>query len=383
MIIGGGPAGLSVAKAYRDHGGSGEVVILSADTALPYNRPPLSKDYLQGEMADSELGMESQQFFADAHIEVRLDALVTELDPLEHVLRIAQAEALAYTWCVLATGSSAQRIQVENAHLPGIYTLRTLADGRRLADAAVDAKRATVIGSGFIGCEVAASLSLLGLDVTLVTQEELPQQQRLGEYVGRQIADWLEGHGVELVLDQQLAAVGEDATTVHLDDRVIEADIIVMAVGASPNVELAEKAGLMMRQGRVVTDARMRTSARDVYAVGDIALAVNGLVNRPVAVEHWGEALAMGEVAGTNIAGEPAEWAQAPGFWSAIGDRTLKYVAWGDGFTDIDVREHADGGFTVWYGRDGVVVGTLTSDADDDYERGRELIERGASTSEI
>jgi 3-phenylpropionate/trans-cinnamate dioxygenase ferredoxin reductase subunit len=383
VIIGGGPAGLSAAKGYRDHGGAGEVVILSADAALPYNRPPLSKDFLQGEMPDSELGMEDQRFFDDSRIEVRLDALVTRLDPAAHLVQIAGSEPLTYTWCVLATGSSAQRITVDNAHLPGIHTLRSLADGRRLAQDAADAKRATVIGSGFIGCEVAASLSLLGVEVTLVTQEELPQQKRLGDYAGRRIADWLEGHGVELVLDSKLAAVGHDATTVHLDDREIEADFIVMAAGAAPNVELAEAAGLLMDGGRICTDSRMRTSAPDVYAVGDIAFAVNEVVNRRLPVEHWGEAMAMGEVAGTTIAGHDAAWAQAPGFWSSIGEHTLKYVAWGDGFTDIDVREHPDGGFTVWYSTDGVLVGALTSAADDDYERGRELIERGASVSDI
>lgn len=383
VIIGGGPAGLSAAKAYRDHGGDGEVVILSADTALPYNRPPLSKDFLQGDTADAELGMENEKFFVDSRIDVRLDALVTALDPDAHLVQISGGESLNYTWCVLATGSSAIRIPVDNAHLPGIHTLRSLTDGRRLADAAADAKRATVIGSGFIGCEVAASLSILGLHVILVTQEVLPQQKRLGQYVGRQIADWLEGHGVELVLDSQLAAVGHDATTVHVDDREIQADFIVLAAGASPNVELAEEAGLAVDQGRVLTDARMRTSASDVYAVGDIALAVNGVVNRRLPVEHWGEAMAMGEVAGTNIAGSHAEWAQAPGFWSSIGEHVLKYVAWGDGFTDTDVREHADGGFTVWYSTDGVLVGALTSEADDDYERGRELIERGARRLEI
>ncbi len=357
--------------------------MLSADTALPYNRPPLSKDFLQGETLDSELGLEDQKFFVDSRIEVRLDALVTGLDPVGHQVQIAGSEPLRYTWCVLATGSSAQRINVDNAHLPGILTLRSLADGRRLAGAAAEAKRATVIGSGFIGCEVAASLSLLGLEVILVTQEELPQQTRLGDYAGRRIADWLEGYGVELLLDRQLAAVGHDATTVHLDDREIEADFIVMAAGASPNVELAEAAGLAMDRGRVLTDDRMRTSVLDVYAVGDIALAVNGVVNRRLPVEHWGEAMAMGEVAGTTIAGDDAAWAQAPGFWSSIGEHTLKYVAWGDGFTDTDVREHADGGFTVWYSTDGVVVGTLTSEADDDYERGRALIESGAAVSEI
>jgi len=383
VIIGGGPAGLSAAQAYRERGGRGEVLLLTADHALPYHRPPLSKDFLQGTTDDSELAMEEAAFFDEQDITVRLNTVVAELDPAAHLVRLADGETLTYTSCVLATGSSALRIPVDNAHLPGIFTLRSLSDARRLTEAASTAARATVIGSGFIGCEVAASLSLLGVKVILVTAEELPQQQRLGDFAGRQIAGWLRDYGVELVLDSALAAVGHDATTVHLDDREIQADLVVMAAGASPNVELAEKAGLAMENGRIVTDDRMRTSAPDVYAAGDIVRAHNGAAGRSLAVEHWGEAMAMGETAGANVAGEPATWAQAPGFWSTIGDRTLKYVAWGDGFSDTDVRQHPGGGFTVWYSQDQVVVGVLTYDADDDYERGRELVERGAPITAI
>ncbi|MET1007992.1 MAG: FAD-dependent oxidoreductase [Propionibacteriaceae bacterium] len=383
VIIGGGPAGLAAAQAYRERGGQGEVVMLTADHALPYNRPPLSKDFLQGTTDDSDLALEEAAFFEERDIEVRLNTLVAELDPAAHQVRLADGDVLTYTMCILATGSSALRIPVDNAHLPGIYTLRSLSDARRLTEVASTASRATVIGSGFIGCEVAASLSLLGVKVILVTQENLPQQQRLGDFVGQKISGWLRGYGVELVLDSALAAVGHDATTVHLDDREIEADFLVMAAGASPNVELGEKAGLAMEGGRIATDDRMRTSAPDVYAVGDIVHAHNGAAGRSLTVEHWGEAMAMGETAGANAAGEPATWSQAPGFWSTIGDRTLKYVAWGDGFSETDVREHPGGGFTVWYSQDQVVVGVLTYNADDDYERGRELIERGAPVTAI
>jgi NADPH-dependent 2,4-dienoyl-CoA reductase/sulfur reductase-like enzyme len=383
VIIGGGPAGLSAAKSYRDCGGLGEVVMLSADEALPYNRPPLSKEFLQGTMSEAGLDLEQDHFYADNGVDVRLNTRVIALRPEQHEIVTVGSGSLSYTGCVLATGSSALRLGVGGADHPRIFTLRTLADARRLAEAAASANRVTVIGSGFIGCEVAASLSMRGLDVVLVTQESLPQQQRLGDHAGSMIAGWLDGHGVELVLDSELREVSQDSTLVHLDDRMIKSDLIVLAAGAVPNVQLAAKAGLVLDEGRIRTDQHMQTSAADVYAVGDIARAFNPAAGRHLTVEHWGEALAMGEVAGSHFAGARAAWTQAPGFWSTIGDRTLKYVAWGDGFDTAHVRSHGNGAFSVWYSTGGVVVGALTHEADTDYERARELVERAAPDSAI
>jgi NADPH-dependent 2,4-dienoyl-CoA reductase/sulfur reductase-like enzyme len=203
-----------------------------------------------------------------------------------------------------------------------------------------------VIGSGFIGCEAAASLAIKGLDVTLVTDEDIPHQARLGEAAGRRIAGWLLALGVTL-------RTGTKATEGTL-----------MAVGVESE--------------RIPVDAGMRTSRDGVYAAGDLVSAHNASAGRPLAVEHWGEALNMGEIAGRNAAGEDRAWDVAPGFWSTIGTHTLKYAAWGDGFDEARMVEHARGAFTVWYGREGTTVGVLTHDRDEDYERGKSLVETGA-----
>ncbi len=171
---------------------------------------------------------------------------------------------------------------------------------------------------------------------------------------------------------------GEGGRAVIVDGAEIPSEVTVVATGVRPRIDLAEDAGLDMEAGRVRTDASMRTSARDVFAVGDIALAENPRAGRRLAVEHWGEALAHGEVAGRVLAGADARWDQAPGFWSTIGERTLKYVAWGDGHDEVRLDRGDDGSFTAWYGRDGAVVGVLTHGRDGDYERGRELVESGA-----
>jgi 3-phenylpropionate/trans-cinnamate dioxygenase ferredoxin reductase component len=334
VIVGGGPAALAAARGYRDAGGDGEVTLLTRELALPYLRPALSKEYLRGEVDEPSLILEPPEWYAEHGIEVRLGATMTAVGD---VVELTDGTAIPFDVCILATGARPRRL------FDGPRTLRSLADARELAKLQ---GRATVIGSGFIGCEAAASLAMKGLEVTLVTDEDVPHQARLGEAAGRRISAWLQGLGVTL-------RTGTEATEGTL-----------MAVG--------------IESERIAVDAGMRTSRENVYAAGDLVRAHNASAGRPLAVEHWGEALNMGEIAGRNAAGEDRVWDVAPGFWSTIGTRTLKYAAWGDGFDEARMDEHAHGAFTVWYGRDGVTVGVLTHGRDADYERGRSLVETGA-----
>jgi 3-phenylpropionate/trans-cinnamate dioxygenase ferredoxin reductase subunit len=334
VIVGGGPAALAAARGYREAGGDGDVTMLTRELVLPYTRPALSKEYLRGEVDEASLALEPPEWYADHGVEVRLG---TTMAAVGDDVELTDGTTIPFDACVLATGARPRRL------FDGPLTLRSLADARELA------KRqgsATVIGSGFIGCEAAASLAMKGLDVTLVTDEDIPHRARLGEAAGQRIAGWLLALGVKL-------RTGAKATEGTL-----------MAVG--------------IESERIPVDAGMRTSREAVYAVGDLVSAHNASAGRPLAVEHWGEALNMGEIAGRNAAGEDRVWDVAPGFWSTIGTHTLKYAAWGDGFDDARMVEHADGAFTVWYGREGTTVGVLTHDRDEDYERGKPLVEMGA-----
>ncbi len=373
-IVGGGPAGLEAARAYRDAGGDGPVTMLTAEAAAPYVRPLLSKELLRGETDDAAL--EEESWFSDNDVELRREATVEALDPAERRLRLAGGEELAFDACVLATGSEPLRLPVPGADDPGILNLRSLHDARVLRSRAEEARSAIVIGSGFIGCEAAASLAMRGLRVTLVSDEHVVHAARLGEEAGRRITDWLAELGVALRLGAPVQSVG--AGRVHLPGAPpVEADLVLFAVGVRPRGELAEAAGLELPDGRIVTDEHRRTSADAVYAAGDVALARNAAAGRRLPVEHWGEALNQGAVAGARAAGGDAVWDAAPGFWSTIGDRTLKHVAWGDGFDEARMVVHPGGAFTVWYGSDGTAVGVLAHERDEDYERGRELIEQG------
>jgi 3-phenylpropionate/trans-cinnamate dioxygenase ferredoxin reductase component len=358
VIVGGGPAGLAAARGYRDAGGEGAVAMVAAEHDPPYMRPALSKEFLRGETED--IALEA----SDLDVDLRLGAEATALDPAARTVT-AGGETLGYDACVLAMGAEPARLPVPGAERA--MTLRSLESARELRGRAADCTAATVIGSGFIGCEAAASLAMQGLRVTLCSDEPVPQLARLGEQAGRRIAGWLAELGVALELDEAVEEIPAPG----------ERELVLMAAGIRPRSGLAVAAGLATEDDRIVTDERMRTSAEGVYAAGDVALARNAAAGRRLPVEHWGEALNQGEVAGRNAAGEAATWSAAPGFWSSIGDKALKHVAWGDGFDEARFVSHAGDAFTVWYGRGGIAVGVLTHDADDDYERGRELIERG------
>jgi 3-phenylpropionate/trans-cinnamate dioxygenase ferredoxin reductase subunit len=377
VIIGTGPAGLAAARGYRDAGGEGPVTLIGAEQHLPYSRPPLTKEFLRGELERAELALEEASWFAERSVELRLGVRAAEIDPDVGEVRLADGQTVSADACVLATGSRPQRLPVPGADDGNVLEMRLLGDSERLIERAQSAASAVVIGSGFIGCEAAASLAMRGLDVTLVSAEPVPQAERLGAEAGARIAGWLREAGVTLILDAEVEAI-EDARRVRVSGRPeLDADVVLLATGVVPNGELAAATGIELHYGAVPTDAAMRTQNPFLSAAGDVAWALNRSAGRRLRVEHWGDALAQGVLAGRALAGEEAEWDEVPGFWSTIGSHTLKYAAWGDGFDEDRLVDHGDGAFTIWYARDGVAVGVLTHERDEDYERGRELIARG------
>jgi 3-phenylpropionate/trans-cinnamate dioxygenase ferredoxin reductase subunit len=384
VIVGGGPAGLSVARAYRETGGHGRIILLTAEPYSPYRRPPLTKEYLRGEISRDELPIESPRWYEENGVELRTTTLVTELDRNRSVVETENGEEVPYDSLVLSTGSEPLRLPVPGADDPEVLVMRTIENSERLQSRASEGSQVVIVGSGFIGCEAAASLSLRGAEVILVSQEEGPQRERLGEDVSRCIQGWLEGYGVDLRMGADVESIERrhDGFEIAVTDRdSISGQTVLLATGVKPRTPLAEEAGLEMERGGIVTDSSMRTSASGIFAVGDIAFAMNEAVGRRQKVEHWGDALNHGRVAGTVLAGGEAVWREAPGFWSTVGDKTLKYWAWSGGWDEAKfVRKDGPDSvaFAVWYGKEGVTVGVLAHNADEDYEEGRKLVERGA-----
>ena len=255
--------------------------------------------------------------------------------------------------------------------------MRTLDDGLQLRLAAQAASRAVVVGAGFIACEAAASLATRGLDTVLAAPEELPQAHRLGERAGDLIATLLCEAGVELRLGAELESIVPRWRVRLAGGEELAADLVLLGTGVAPCSELAAAAGLDVEDGAVLVDASMRSSDPAVLAVGDIAAAVHAQAGRRLRVEHWGDALAHGEVAGRTLAGEDAAWTTAPGFWTTIGEHTLKYSAWGDGFDEARVEAEDDGHVVIRYLQAGREVGILTLGDDDAYEAAQKRLEDG------
>jgi len=376
VVIGGGPAGLGVARAYRDAGGDAELTLVCEEADAPYQRPPLTKAYLRGEMRREELALEPPAWFIERRVTLHLGSPASEIRPERSEVVLQDGSRLAAGVCVLATGSRPIRPSIDGAEHPDVLVMRSVGDGERLR-ARGCAASAIVIGSGFIGCEAAVSLASRGLTVTMLSAESAPQVRRLGEAAGERLAEWLREAGVTLWSGVEVEAI-EDARRVRLSDGgAYEAEIVLLAAGAAPEAGLAARAGLELDDGALPVDAAMRSGHPFVLAAGDVASAENRTAGRRLRVEHWGDAIAQGKIAGRSLAGIDAAWDEVPGFWSEIGSRTLKYAAWGDGFDDAQLVEHDDAAFTVWYTRDGVAVGVLTHECDADYERGRLLIARG------
>ena len=367
IVVGSGPAGVAAAESFREHNTSGRVRILTTDRDLPYARPPLSKEYLRGQTDD--VGLHPQQWFDDKTIELVHNTAVDALDLAERSVR-AGDRRFRYDALILACGAAPVA-----PPMPGgarARLLRSLADAAALREAAKDASTAVVIGAGFIGCEAAASLALRGMSVTLVAPETLPQEARLGSAAAERLRELVIQAGARYVGGVAVEEIND--VGLRLDNGVtIDCDLILAATGVTPQHRLAADAGLDVRDSRIVVDTHMSTSTKGVYAAGDVALARHAAAGRHLAIEHWQDATDQGAIAGTSAAGKRATWDGVPGFWSTIGEATIKYHAWGDGYQRSRMLSHPEG-FTVWYEADDAVVGVLTHNADDDSDLGQRLI---------
>jgi NAD(P)H-nitrite reductase large subunit len=379
VIVGGGPAAHAAAGAYREAGGALAVRILAAEPGLPYERPPLTKEYLRGESSRGDLLLAHADWYHDRGVIVECDAEVVDLDLEAGEARSGDGRAWSFDRCLLASGARPLLPDIPGADGPDVRTVRTIADSEQLR--ALGECSVVVAGSGFIGCEAASSLTALGARVTMATLESSPQLGRLGEEASARIGSWLAEEGVDVIGEAELTQVVAEpggSLVRFKGGSEVGADAVILALGIARNDELAARAGVRTDDG-VLVDAAMVSSNPRLLACGDVVAAQNAAAGRRLRVEHWGEALNMGKVAGRTLARCEARWDVAPGFWSAIGERTLKYVGWGDGWDEVRFAPGPGESFVARYGRDGELVGVLAHGDDDAYERGRcEVEERRA-----
>ncbi|NLG45598.1 FAD-dependent oxidoreductase [Gordonia sp. (in: high G+C Gram-positive bacteria)] len=375
VIIGGGLAGAKTAEELRERGYAGPIVLIAAETVAPYERPPLSKEFLAGAKALPDFTVHDQNWYRDNDIDLRLHTRATTVDTAAKAVALDDGTSLTYSSLVLATGSSSVHPPIDGADADGVFYLRTVDEASALVDVLGEGKRLAVIGGGWIGLEVAAGARGRGAEVTVVEAASQPLQAALGPEIGEAFADLHREHGVDLRLESKVDAITVDggrATGLKLaDGSTVAADAVLIAVGARPNIEIAEAAGLAVADRGVAVDAGLRTSADDVYAVGDIAAAEHPTLQTRVRTEHWANALNQPAVAAQNILGTAAEYSRMPYFFTDQYDLGMEYRGHSDGYSRVVTRGDVAGRefLAFWVDDDGTVLAGMNVniwDAGDD-----------------
>jgi 3-phenylpropionate/trans-cinnamate dioxygenase ferredoxin reductase subunit len=328
VVVGAGFAGAKAVETLREEGFGGRVVLVGDEADRPYERPPLSKDYLRGEAERRTIYVHAEDWYAEHDVELRLGSPVTALDVAGRAVELAGGERLGYDGLLLATGAEPKRLPIPGADLDGVLYLRSVADSDALRARLERGGSVVVVGAGWIGCEVAASARQSGLEVTVVEPQSLPLEGVLGPELGAVYRDIHADNGVTLRLGTGVSAF-EGAGAVERvrlsDGSAVDCDFVVVGVGVRPRVALAERAGIAVGDG-ILVDERLATSAAGVFAAGDVASALHPFYGERVRVEHWATALEQGPHAARSMLGGTAPYEKLPYFFSDQYDVGMEYA---------------------------------------------------------
>ena len=328
VIVGAGLAGAKAAEALREEGFDGRIVLMGDETERPYDRPPLSKEYLQGKSEKEKIYVHPEGWYAGHDVDLQPNTRVTDIDLAAHEVTTESGDRVGYHKLLLATGSSPRRLTVPGHDLDGVLYLRRVAESEAIRKAFATAKRLAIIGAGWIGLETAAAARAAGVEVTVLEMAELPLLGVLGRELAEIYAALHRGHGVDLRLGVEVAELigtGNTVTAIRLADAsVVEADAVVVGVGIIPNTRLAEAAGLSVDNG-IVVDEHLVTTDPDVLAAGDVANAYYPFLTCHLRLEHWSAALNQGPVAAANMLGRPTSYDRVPYFFSDQYDMGMEY----------------------------------------------------------
>lgn len=370
-IVGANIAGASTAETLRRLGYDGRIVLIGAERELPYERPPLSKEYLAGQFDEDRLTLRPPQFYEEQRIELWLGQHATALDAPTRTVTLAGGEHHSFDRVVLATGSELVPLPVPGADLPGVYSLRTLADGRALLAAlragASHHGRVVVIGAGFIGCEVAATCRMAGMDVTLIEMLPTPMERALGPEMGALLAEVHRAHGVDLRTSETVTAIeGAERAEVVVTGKGarIPCEFVVIGTGVRPATQWLASSGLALANG-VLVDTTCESSAPGIFAAGDVAnwpyQPAESVPAQRVRLEHWDNALRQGETVARNLLGAGVAYRHIPYFWSDQYDLKLQYVGYTPAWDQIVMRGTPPESFTAFYLMAGRVRAALSS----------------------
>ena len=356
LIIGGGVAAAKAAEGIRSVPGQGSVLVMTAEAEVPYERPPLSKEFLRGEVGREKTRTHDEAWYAENDVELLLATRASTLDPATRTVTTEGGDQLHYGSLLLATGAQPVRLRLPGEDLPGVYYLRTVEDSEGLRDAIDRAGRLVVIGGGFIGAEVAASATQKDTQVTLLEIAETLWIRAVGARMGRFFEAFLRDRGVEVRTSTNAASIEGDGrveAVVLEDGSRLPADAVVVGVGVRPDTALAKAAGLPVDDG-ILVDDHLRVddpAAEGVYAAGDVARAAHPLFGS-IRIEHWAEALNQGRMAGRNMAGASERYERVPYFFSDQFDLSLSYLGHAREPEEVVVRGEQDvktPRFVAWY----------------------------------
>jgi len=384
LLIGGGLASANCARWLREEGAEGEIVLVGREPDPPYNRPDCSKWYLQGKEQREETYFRPDEWWGEQQVELLKRTSVTALDVDSRTVKLSNKQEIEFAKALIATGANVRRLNVDGCHLEQIHYLRTLGNADAIREGTADAENVVLIGGSYIGCEVAASLTLLGKRCTIVMQEQHPLERGFGAQVGGFFRELLESHGITIHGNDELERFEGQETVSEVVTRnglQLPADAVVIGAGVTPDIQLAQRAGLQVgERGGVTCDSRLQTSAPGVFAAGDICeyeSVVHGGAH--VRIEHWDVAFNHGKTAALNMLGRDVAHTEVPYFYSVLADwGELEYVGpayeWDE---EIMRGSLADGEFTNWYLQDGAIKAALTFGRSDDLDVARRLIAEG------
>lgn len=386
LLIGGGLASASCAAELRKRGAEGSILLAGREPEPPYERPPLSKEYMRGEATRADAYVNPPEWYGENAVELATGRNVMSLDPATRTAKLQGGEEVAYGQALIATGALVNILRLEGAENEGIHYLRAYGNSDAIRGDADSAERVVLVGGSYIAAEVAASLTAQGKSCTMVAIEEVALSRTFGEEAGRWFQRRLEEHGVTFVGGQEIEAFEGDGrvrSVLTKSGGAFECDLVVVGAGVRPDAMLAERAGIEVGDGGIACDSKLRTSAEGVYAAGDCCSYESVIHGRRIHVEHWDVAMQQGIHAARNMLGADADYDVVPYFFSDLADWvSLEYVGPARDWDEEVWRGDREGGeFSVWYLQGGRVAGALSVGRSEDLAEARRLLADGVDVS--
>jgi 3-phenylpropionate/trans-cinnamate dioxygenase ferredoxin reductase component len=385
LLIGGGLASAHCAAELRKRGAEGSILLAGREPEPPYERPPLSKEYMRGEAGREDAYVNSPAWYEENGVELRTGVNVMSLDSAARTAKLQGGEEVSFDKALLATGAMVNILRVEGAENEGIHYLRAFGNSDAIRADAEAAEHVVLIGGSYIGTEVAASLTAKGVKCTIVMMEDVALSRTFGEEAGRWFQQRLETHGVTVYGGDELEAFEGDGrvkAVLTKSGKAIECDTVVVGAGVRPDAMLAQRAGLEVDDG-IICDSKLATSADGIYAAGDCCSYDSVVHGRRIRVEHWDVAMQQGMHAARNMLGEDRDYDVVPYFFSDLADwASLEYVGPAKDWDEEIWRGDRDGGeFSLWYLKDGKVAGALSVGRSEDLAEARRLLADGIDVS--